>query len=214
MTTRYLYFFDPNDPNGDDLLKIQDFVSKMGYNISFSPKDVYLMVEVPELIRQYGITNCLSFQPLNEEVLPDNTSRDILLDTLRYKLNRIGPKKEFLLIDPHLFPNNYDPDYIAYLISIFGDTLRKVSTFYLVTLPIRNRSLERKFRQMALSINSALKIGTKHTNIFHDRFWIADKERGLFVGTSLNGIGKRYAVVDYLDPRDAKEIYTRFEQIS
>jgi hypothetical protein len=35
---------------------------------------------------------------------------------------------------------------------------------------------------------------------FHDRFWIADGARGLFVG---NGLGKRYALADYLslEPR-------------
>ncbi|MEZ5284987.1 MAG: hypothetical protein R2712_09300 [Vicinamibacterales bacterium] len=44
------------------------------------------------------------------------------------------------------------------------------------------------------------------TKRYHDRFWIADEERGLFVGTSLNGIGKRYCLVDYMAPHDASEI--------
>lgn len=54
----------------------------------------------------------------------------------------------------------------------------------------------------------------KHTTEIHDRVWIADRQRALVIGTSLNGIGKRAAfllllpeydlkaLLDFLDERD------------
>jgi hypothetical protein len=44
------------------------------------------------------------------------------------------------------------------------------------------------------------------SNTFHDRFWIADWQRGLFIGTSLNGIGLRYALADYMHENDVRDI--------
>jgi hypothetical protein len=41
---------------------------------------------------------------------------------------------------------------------------------------------------------------------FHDRFWLADGARGLVVGTSLNGLGKRYALVDFMQPSDVRDV--------
>ena len=37
--------------------------------------------------------------------------------------------------------------------------------------------------------NPSCRLTHRTSNDFHDRLWIADRERGLFVGTSLNGIG-------------------------
>ena len=51
-----------------------------------------------------------------------------------------------------------------------------------------------------------IKLVLRTSENFHDRFWIADRSRGLFVGTSPNGIGKRYALADYMDADDVKTI--------
>jgi hypothetical protein len=60
----------------------------------------------------------------------------------------------------------------------------------------RDTALEKAFYNGVTSIRASTNVQTKYTNVFHDRFWIADEERGLFIGTSLNGIGHRYAVSD------------------
>ena len=41
---------------------------------------------------------------------------------------------------------------------------------------------------------------------------IADEAKGLFIGTSLNGIGRRYALIDNIADRDTKEILSRFNR--
>ena len=45
------------------------------------------------------------------------------------------------------------------------------------------------------------------TDKFHDRYWIdADTTRGVIVGTSLNGIGKKVSMIDYASPGDSSEL--------
>ena len=50
-------------------------------------------------------------------------------------------------------------------------------------------------------------------NRYHDRFWITStRSEGLVVGTSLNGLGKRYALVDKLAADDVHSIVSSLSQ--
>lgn len=45
------------------------------------------------------------------------------------------------------------------------------------------------------------------TEEFHDRYWMdVDSVKGVMIGTSLNGIGKKIAMIDYASSADAREI--------
>lgn len=44
------------------------------------------------------------------------------------------------------------------------------------------------------------------TEEFHDRFWIANECNGFTPGTSLNGVGKKYASINFMDKEDVKNI--------
>lgn len=45
------------------------------------------------------------------------------------------------------------------------------------------------------------------------RYWIGDGSRGLIHSTSLNWIGKRYSLIDYLRDDDSAEIYARYNAL-
>lgn len=51
------------------------------------------------------------------------------------------------------------------------------------------------------------------SNDFHDRFWIADRARGLVIGTSLNKIGSRIFFVDQLSGSDVKAVLAEADPI-
>lgn len=198
---------------GDDLIKIAKYANQIGYDLSYGTLEILLMMKAKDLIKEIGITKILSMQLITEEVLPDNTQKNVLLDTLKYKLNRIAPVKSLLIIDPYLYPNNPDTDYESYFISIFGESIEKCNELNIITSEDRNTTIESSISKEIKSVNPNIKINTKYSKVFHDRFWIADEARGLFVGTSLNGIGRRYAIIDYLDERDSKEIVQRCKNI-
>lgn len=132
-------------------------------------------------------------------------------------LTLMKPVEELLIIDPYLFPtpdpNHPDPHYLSYVESIIGNTLIKIDRLRIVTLTNRHVATETAFTTMAQGKKGTLSIALKHTNAFHDRFWIADGDRGLFVGTSLNSIGRRYSLVDYLRDEDAADIYARYNAL-
>ena len=61
------------------------------------------------------------------------------------------------------------------------------------------------------SINPSIQTEGIESNAFHDRFMLADGQRGAFIGTSLNGIGRKYALIDYMRDEDAQEIYAAYQ---
>lgn len=212
MHSKTIYFIEPS-PNGDYLLDLAQKLSSDGYSLSYTEKEIFLMTEMKQVLLEKGATSILSQQLLTEEVLPDSTPRNAILDTLKYKLNRCAPQQSLHIIDPYLYPTNYDSDYIAYFVQIFKSVMEACNYIKICTLQNRNTNLERQIENAIKNINSQISIENKYSNVFHDRFWIADSERGVFVGTSLNGIGRRYAVIDYLQETDAKEIVQRYNQI-
>ena len=47
----------------------------------------------------------------------------------------------------------------------------------------------------------------------NDRFWIGDQTRGIVIGTSLTGLGNRYALMDYISDQDSADIYARYQAL-
>jgi hypothetical protein len=58
-----------------------------------------------------------------------------------------------------------------------------------------------------------LDITVVESHDFHDRFWIADRARGLVVGTSLNKIGSRIFFVDELSESDVAAVLAEVDAI-
>jgi hypothetical protein len=212
MTHEEVFFIEPA-PSGEYRLSLNQQMMKDGFRLSCVDKRIFALQEARHLLLEKGITAILTSQQLNEEVLPDNTPRNAVLDTLKYKIEQCRPSQSVLLIDPYLFPSLPDSDYITDFLQIFKNSLERCSRLEIATKPDRNTSLENQVLSQVLQINPSIVVSQKYTNSFHDRFWIADEARGVFVGTSLNGVGKRYAVVDWLQENDAIEIVQRYRRL-
>ncbi|WP_373033785.1 hypothetical protein [Sulfurovum sp.] len=212
MSSNNLYIIEPS-PDSDYIIKLAEQLSKDGYRLLSTTKDVLLFTEMKQVLLDESVTDILSRELLTEAVLPDSTPRNAVLDTLKYKLNRCTATNSLLIVDPYLYPANYDTDYINDFISVFRESLQQCSKLSIATLSNRNTTLEQLLDSEIQLINPQISIEKKYTNVFHDRFWIADNTKGVFVGTSLNGIGKRYAVIDYLHENDANDIVQRYSQI-
>jgi hypothetical protein len=90
------------------------------------------------------------------------------------------------------------------LISVLAPILDIVTRIAVVTSQKHDARLFGELRDFLKIRKCEVLLRTSES--FHDRFWIADRARGLFVGTSLNGIGKRYALADYMDEADVRTI--------
>ena len=91
------YFLKP-EPGGDELLALAQSLSDMGYSLSCLSKSMVCRLEAKEILREHGARSVLTWGLMNEAVLPDNTPRDELLDTLRYQHGRCAATETLLVI--------------------------------------------------------------------------------------------------------------------
>ncbi len=142
---------------------------------------------------------------LNEEVIKKGEAtlgEDILIDYLKQS----DPKQELIIIDPHLFPTNPAATYLALLTRVIGSVVAAVNTVHIITKSNYNQNLFATLRSSLRSQSSNTVVKITISDDFHDRFWICDKTHGIIVGTSLNGLGIRYSVIQKLDDLDTQDI--------
>jgi hypothetical protein len=210
VKSTFAYFFDPEPPI-EAVMQLANDMKPKGYSLTYVDKSVFVRLEMKAILLAKGATAVLSHSSLNEDVLPDNTPKDTIADTLRYKLKWCAPTSSLTIIDPYMYPNAPDPDYETYFVKVFGDAIKECPHLTIVTLTNRNTALEAQIHSAIRLIAPQITIATKYSNVFHDRFWIGDDLRGVFVGTSLSGIGRRYAVIDYLRDEDTAQIVQRVQ---
>lgn len=199
----------PEAPPWDLVLKVDAILRAEGYVLRFDRESSYIFGKIIAGVKKDGITHYTSTVRLLESVLPDGAPQEESLDLLHSMVRTIAPKKELLLIDPYLFPERADADYIPFLKKLFGPTFKKITRLDIITLAKHSKPVRADFLAMVASFNRGIVVSIRHAKVFHDRIWIADKKQGLFVGTSLNGIGIRYAIADYLRKQDVKDIVAR-----
>lgn len=139
------------------------------------------------------------YEVLLEETLWKNMTEDQKIDKIiEYIKNIGGVNQKILIMDPYFFCKKPDQDYENLITQIF-----KKAQFQEIQI------LTRKDYNKVLynSIKSKIKCNIKllFTDEIHDRFWIANKSKGFCVGTSLNGIGKKYSRIEYMDNDEVKD---------
>lgn len=183
----------------------------------------YAYEECQKLIRTKGISSVMSTVRLQEALMPkvsDVRHKYLIVEMLRDRLIDLSPCNEIIIVDGYIFPDNGScsaadrKDYLQMFEDIFAPIISSVRAFNFVTKPGYNQGLFADFKRLLLGLNPKSSVSCKTTNDFHDRFWIVDRSKGLFVGTSLNGIGKKYALVDVIRDDDTKEIVNVLELLN
>lgn len=160
---------------------------------------------IDEALKQYYYDNNLA--PVNEEILCKNMNDDEKCTKIMEYLNKILVNgDELLVIDPYIFSNS-DESYENMLINIFNK-----SNYRNITVITNFYNTDKEFLKYIQENVPRLK-QIKYTKDFHDRFWIADNKKGFVLGTSLNGVGKKYYYIDYLDNDDVSEIVSIVKNI-
>lgn len=211
---KQLFFVDP-PLGGDELLSGMNALSIGNRKVSYvNDEDVYFQEKAGKILLAKGASQIIAESGLQTEAtLPAGIPASQLADTVRYLLHQVNARNELLIIDPYFFPKDAPTDYLQFVEHILATTLDRISHLYIVTMAKRNVSIEGAFKAMVTARNAAIVQSVKYTNKFHDRFWIGDSARGLFIGTSLNGIGNRYSLADYLRDEDVTEIYAVFQSL-
>ena len=191
------------------LIDLNEKLKQDGIEIFLPNGEKFTLQEVQDLLRSKGASYILSIIELREAVLPvvEYDKRPLLVQILVSQLLNLAPRNHLIIIDPYLFPENGNElEYIEIIESIFSAITNDIQKITFITGSKFNKSLVRKTQELLLQMNKSISIRHCTTKIFHDRFWIADESRGMFVGTSLNGLGKRYALTDYMRDEDVRSI--------
>ena len=170
-------------------------------------RDSINITEIKDLIIEKGQTDILSQGPLLEQLVTKGEFPNVIVKILHTYLDKMTIDKELIIVDPYFFPSNYQSNYCQFIMDVLDPSIDSIEELKIVTGSHVNNSIKSNIISSLQSRNSKLNISHAHSNDFHDRYWISNgRESGLIIGTSMNGLGNKYALIDRLNKIDVRLI--------
>lgn len=189
----------------------EDFLNKLSRidNVEYEILSNNLIEEnsLIEKIFINGLTDTIKEEDKSYAIgTPYDKSNEIVVVFKKF-LDRIIISDHLILVDPYIFSdNNIKQNYSNFLIEIFNYHLKKIQKVTFVTSKNKFKKETQRFIYEGFhNIKNKITLETKFSSLFHDRYWICGN-RGIFVGTSLNGIGSKYCLIDYIKSSDLIDI--------
>jgi hypothetical protein len=189
-----------------DIEALMAAVEPLGFELRIGTRFALVESELKRLVEEKGVSYVWQLVRLQEALLARTQDTPALVTLLSSMLSRLAPTQDFVIVDRFLLPKSNSADYLQTLVSLIEAISRTVCHLILVTSRNYNTQLLSDLTAQVSLPGSKCLITHRLSDTFHDRFWIADRQRGLFIGTSLNGIGLRYALADYMSANDVRDI--------
>lgn len=165
--------------------------------------EIYLKKEekIKQVLKNIENNNSI----LQEEVLLKNITNEEKLNCFSSFFSKIeAEEKELIITDPYLFKESKnkkeDDEYCNILAKIImkakAKSIRVITNYRNYNNDI-HKKIENKLTQDIKII---------WNDDFYDRFWIADRKKGFYTGTSINGLGKRITLINLLSKDEVKII--------
>ncbi len=169
--------------------------------------------EFMDYIVKNGLTTYIEIGPINEELTTPRMPMNTVVSILIQFLSSIGIDNELIIIDPYFFPNNSGQYYLTTIIQILSPFLSQLTDLRIITHPQFNHNTKILIENGLHRQQASLRIHHTQTAEIHDRFWISNnRQKGILTGTSLNGLGRKYAIIDHLKNEDVTEIINEFSR--
>lgn len=136
-----------------------------------------------------------------------------------HRLAELAPADHLVITDPYLFPSNPkegENEYAERLVRLITPILKPGSRLTCLVNDRSNRDLEESVKSVLVAKAPGapgLDLKIHHCDDFHDRFWIADSSRGVVVGASLNGLGRRIFFIDQLSEDDVLAVVAEIRHL-
>ncbi|TXD43109.1 hypothetical protein TR80_009650 [Xanthomonas campestris] len=192
---------------GEFILKMNEvgFADRYQLRQVTSPVDEF-RDEFVDYIAENGISSLIARTMVMEDITSSSMSADDIELIISKFIDKLGPLKRLLIIDPYFYsasPTSHQ--LLERLLAPHAAELIEITVIY-------DNASATNATNMRSAIKAAAPKSTTNeiqSKAFHDRFWInPDCSRGLVMGTSLNGIGKKIALVDRLQDSDVADIVT------
>ncbi|AQV96570.1 hypothetical protein BJN34_22140 [Cupriavidus necator] len=167
--------------------------------------------EFVEYIAEHGLHSLFKLQLVMEDITSPSMALDEVEAVVTKFVRTLLPAKRLVIVDPYFYRPGSDTDaFVARLLGQQAATLEQV-----FILSNGSGSMKSKMHAAFASVAPNVAVFDTSTDVFHDRFWLnPDQGTGIVMGTSLNGLGKRIALVDKLSRSDAQEVLAEARKLS
>lgn len=163
-----------------------------------------LRADIQQYVIEHGLSSLFYNYETCDAIMHPGFKTDEIEAIVLGIMSKLDGVKHLLIIDAFFYDDN--PDCLLLLEKIVRSMSSKLEKITLVTHGKRvdmRPAIHNVFRMVVPGIQ----INDVVTDNFHDRYWIDfDSTNGVMVGTSLNGIGKKIAMIDYANSVDSREI--------
>ena len=211
----HYFSVDPAQWTPDDLVAVADMLSERKLQVRQVDIDALVRARLEEQVTARGVSALLRRpQRLREDILCPGTPDETFASLVASMVSTLAPTRSLTVVDPYLL--NPRPRTIDDAVGLIVDVLRPALTHSVPVLfcymqageraKEESKENERAMRAALEREFSSTGVEFIESDVFHDRFVIADGHRGLVLGTSFNGVGRKYFLVDYLQDTDAETI--------
>jgi hypothetical protein len=157
-------------------------------------------------IAKNGLSSLYNFTNLMEDITsPSMTVNDIEKVIAKFLAHLNGAKK-LIVIDPYFYSKSKTTDVPAIFKNLLSGISSALEEIVFITNG-RTTATKADIHTVVNTLNTSVQIRDFSTDEFHDRYWIdPDKNIGIVMGTSLNGLGNKIALIDKLNSDDVAEI--------
>lgn len=189
--------------SNDEDINLKDFEIGQVNSIIHSFKD-----EIIKYLMEHGFTSLVESELILEHVVTQGTTDNKIVGLIQAYLEKIDIDSELIIVDPYFFATPKNPNYVNVLVDILEKHLPIIDDLIIITsnyavVPTIKIQIETALKSKKATLNISHKIN----NDYHDRYWISNgREKGIVIGTSLNSLGNKIALLDRLNTSDVKVI--------
>ncbi|MBK7383219.1 MAG: hypothetical protein IPI81_07765 [Flavobacteriales bacterium] len=166
--------------------------------------------EIADHLFKRGLSSLMQDDLLLEHLITKGATPSQISSVFQVYLTKVGIDSELIIVDRFFFHSN-DPNYPALVEDILKPFMSALDHLRFVTKAGGvNAATKSAIITRLQGLKTSLQITHTTSDDFHDRFWISGvRQRGLISGTSLNGYGLKYALVDRLNTSDVRAIVSQ-----
>ena len=199
--------------DGNILGKLQSSVDSDDVSIGMTSRVAIIKESAATEILEHGVTSIFNASKLLKESIIKAGSAGGTTDALdiaRLYMDSLDTAQSLSIIDPYFFTTN--PTLFSDFCRVAGGCLQKINDLQIIHLPNKTSELAAFSSNLAVSY-SHIKFSTASASDIHDRFWISDKARALVIGISLNGIGKKFCLIEEIEALDVQDIILEMKSL-
>jgi hypothetical protein len=198
-----------------DLLQLTAFADQLGYKL-MTREIGYSLEEVQARLREEGPGYFLRRVRLQEDISP-KAPQPTTTDFVAERLARLQPTSELIITDPFLFTYSVRDEILPYAELVGGVIAPLLADGANLVAIVDTHQTHAGVQEAVIAELTAARPGlqvrvVKASN-FHDRFWIADRSRGVIMGSSFNKIGNKVFFIDTLSAGDVSAVVRELEAV-